>query len=262
MSSLVRPIRAFTLVELLVVVAIIAVLIGVLIPSVRLARSQANRTVCMSNLRQVGIGIQFYTQDSRMLPRAVPMILPTGRSKAGAQLMAAGNTGLMALPRVANYSRQNLVCPEGWASGGKADWYDQTGSGGGFNKAGTAYMDYAYWAGQFPPANGDEFDVYYESFQYRLNEKKTKILTTDTVVDLASAGSFLTITGAGNHAGGASPVVVPQTDGLNKIDRESTNVIGVRGMSVLFSDYHVEWYTAEHVTQSANGLAFPPCDEW
>jgi prepilin-type N-terminal cleavage/methylation domain-containing protein len=260
MCSRVRLSRAFTLVELLVVVAIIAVLIGILIPSVRLARAQANRTVCMNNLRQVGFGIQFYTQDSRVLPAAASMTFSTGKSKAGKQLMAAGNSGLMALPRVAKYSRQNLVCPEGWASGGKPDWYDRNDGGGGFNASGAAYMDYSYWAGQFPPPRNG-FDVYYESFQYRLNEKKTKIVVTDTVVDLATGGSFLPITGTGNHGGG-TPAVVPRTDGQKKTDREANNVIGARGMAALFSDYHVDWYPAERLTQSANGLAFPPCDQW
>src|SRR6185437_5183141 len=57
--------RAFTLVELLVVIGIIAVLISVLLPTLSKARDAAARTACLSNMRQISDIMRLYAVDAK-----------------------------------------------------------------------------------------------------------------------------------------------------------------------------------------------------
>lgn len=64
-KRLIRQRDGFTLVELMVVIAIIATLIAVLLPAVSKARAGARRTACAAHLRQVGVAFRGYLNDGK-----------------------------------------------------------------------------------------------------------------------------------------------------------------------------------------------------
>jgi prepilin-type N-terminal cleavage/methylation domain-containing protein len=69
--------RGFTLIELLVVIAIIAILAAILFPVFARAREQARKTVCLSNLKQIGLASLMYVQD---YDETFPWLMQDGRN--------------------------------------------------------------------------------------------------------------------------------------------------------------------------------------
>lgn len=55
--------HGFTIIELLVVIAVISILAAILFPVFARARENARRTTCLSDLKQMALGLMMYTQD-------------------------------------------------------------------------------------------------------------------------------------------------------------------------------------------------------
>lgn len=148
--------KGFTLIELLVVIAIISILASILFPVFARTRENARRSSCMSNLKQIGLGVMQYTQDyDERYPRTWNTLVPplTDRSVPGGRFIVEGTTS------GTNYSGyyptwmdfifpyvksvQVFVCPSvninpnnpsygysGVIGGRQAQWYDSSPSRG------------------------------------------------------------------------------------------------------------------------------------
>jgi hypothetical protein len=104
-----RDRRALTLVELLVIIAIIGVLLAIMLPSVRTGRESARRNSCQNNVKQLCIAIQFHHDVRRHLPMAstAPLIPVDGIQHYGAVGMAS----------------PSAESPTNWTAGQSGDGY-------------------------------------------------------------------------------------------------------------------------------------------
>ena len=97
--------RAFTLVELLVVIGIIALLVGILLPAVSAARERSKRTACLSNLRQLAAASIMYADSFKgHYPNSNPHATPADYIQTNqvltflARAFLGGNAGVFHCP--------------------------------------------------------------------------------------------------------------------------------------------------------------------
>ncbi len=139
----------FTLVELLVVIAIIALLAGLLLPSLARAKFASLNAACKSNLRQMSIALALYTDEAK----AYPYALDWGRRLFWYDAIApqlASNKALLGCP--AFRGNRDVDAAVGWftensfyyrpASGGSVNGVSYGYNGYGLRSTGTVYIDY------------------------------------------------------------------------------------------------------------------------
>ncbi len=97
-SAIRRNHRGFTLIELLVVISIIALLMAILVPSLRSARDEARRVVCSTHLRGIGQGIwNYWTSENGRLPYLESPMTNGGGTTAEGPAHGYGNPGSQAV---------------------------------------------------------------------------------------------------------------------------------------------------------------------
>ncbi|MFK7788538.1 MAG: DUF1559 domain-containing protein [Phycisphaeraceae bacterium] len=119
-----RNLLAFTLIELLVVISIIALLIAILLPALSAARRSATDMQCLSNQRQIGIGLYGYTVENKDL---LPISYFDGNTVAGDQTdWAVQIAAYMTDSGVENYGAGGqdqpspaIQCPSATIEGGR-----------------------------------------------------------------------------------------------------------------------------------------------
>ena len=229
MNSQVRLIRshsAFTLVELLVVIAMIGLLIGLLLPAVQAAREAARRMQCQSNLGQIGIAVTNYEMAHGVLPpgtindtgpivniavgfhhswivQILPMLderLTYKHTKHDQSIYSAANAAVRA------HSIPILSCPS-------VPWQGAFSAYAGVHHSVEAPIDVTN-DGLFFLNSHVTYDDISDGLAYTLAIGEKDFDDTDlgwasgTRATLRNLGSLLTI-GAGSNAGGVPPGVVP-----------------------------------------------------
>lgn len=125
----------FTLLELLIVIAIIAILASLLLPALALAKRKAESVVCRANLRQWGLALNLYVDDYRVYPQyGYP--IPKGYSPwyIGMQKYTDANWNHSAWPeRVQTDEKRQVLCPSYARLGGL---YHDSQGGYGYNFGG------------------------------------------------------------------------------------------------------------------------------
>ena len=164
-----RQLRAFTLVELLVVIAVVGLLVGLTLPAIHSSRETARRIQCQSNLRQIGIALDQYVDlrgsygkypDAATLPSLTP---DRPSLQEVLSTFTEGNAGMFACPSDLKYFEQEGLSYEYPASKLALKTRQEIINGSRSGKKSSALIWVAY---DFEPVHGPEGATTSRNFLY------------------------------------------------------------------------------------------------
>lgn len=227
-----RRLSAFTLIELLTVIAVIGVLAGLLLPALSGAREKGRRVACASNLRQIGIAIMSYASDNQNHTPTADWNAPAtpGRPVSWAQALVNGNY----------CTPKTFVCPND----------RRAPDPNGYNN-----LSYGIVVGQ---GNTTPSEMNPPGNYWIAGSRLTCPYLTNTSV--AIVGEFIgSVTPTISHD--ASPYMTSPSDASAQLQPQSKHMPNnVLAGNFLFLDGHVEWNEKLN-TDPANPVAmemFPP----
>jgi prepilin-type processing-associated H-X9-DG protein/prepilin-type N-terminal cleavage/methylation domain-containing protein len=236
-----RQTRAFTLVELLVVIGIIALLIAILLPALQKAKEQANKIACAANLRSIGQGLTLYIADWKYYP-------------GHCQFLSGNAVAIFPsrLRKIAKLTRDVFYCPSQDLSFG---WRDDRTPGTGKRFATAADAGWGYEVGEML------LDVQYVKASYAYNDwGSNNCQTTPYQRGLGAdvKGGFNTGEQKASKVRKPSEMIAiadsTSLSGWNfnldpKDPQQIPGRIHNRGCNVLFCDGHVMWYPQKEISQ-------------
>lgn len=224
--------RGFTLIELLVVISIIMVLASMLFPTFARARGTARQVVCVSNLRQCGIGLMMYMQewDDRM--PAQDLVALTGFIGSSAPRDISGPEEAVWIGQIYPYLKNAEVMRCKSADDAAVDRFSGMPLGLGLNASATSYS----WPGG---GSGQDGRTWYTPRVGVMSEPSSAMV----MADCSSLIFFQTNAGLMDVAYANAPSGT-YTAGSLGVDRHKRHV---SGSNILFADGHVKSYSPERL---------------
>ena len=203
--------RGFTLIELLVVIAIIGILAAILLPALARAREAARRASCANNLKQWGLIVKMYSNESRSgkFPVAEKAGLYDVVDCQGQEPFAA--TGAKEMKYTQNMPAPNSVFPEYWndynialcpSASKPGVWGDRKNLQGIFLEAVNCSHDSADAIGLIVPGQLNQNDIHF------LKRASNSYTYYSYVLDKATMVDPVTTTGTGSNGSTQSTVPV------------------------------------------------------
>lgn len=227
--------KAFTLIELLVVIAIISILAAILFPVFARARENARRTSCLSNLKQLGMGVMMYVQD---YDETYPNITTLGTSHYW-------------FDKIEPYvkSKQVFLCPS-------ARRNSETLTSGHYGANAimlpTAKVQEGDWGGRAIRVGGDWYQPGLKLSDVNFPASTYMLMDSGAYRVIPQGGTLSVITGSGNSYLPGVGSFKPNTAVSEDRQDDYQNGRHFLGVNVTFADGHAKWLKSTDVYNEAD----------